>query len=273
MPLEALVIALSAAVIHALWNLVIARSPDNQATTAVAIFCGTLIAMPFALLLWNVQAAAWPFIAVSSVLELVYFILLTTAYRRAEMSLIYPIARGMAPVIVLIISIVFGVAWTPLQALGVAFVGGGVILVRGLRGPARWADVALALCVATTIAGYTLIDKQGVTYSDPITYLFLILVPSALGGVLYVGAHGGTSRLRRAVHWQTILAGIGTTLAYAFVLLALTLAPAASVAAVRETGVVLAVFLGAVILKEPVGPGRVVGAFVVVCGVALVVLG
>ncbi|MEA2675893.1 MAG: hypothetical protein QOJ81_34 [Chloroflexota bacterium] len=273
MPVAALAVALGAAVIHALWNMVIARSPDNQATTAVAIACGVLVALPFAVLRWNVQPEAWPWIVASSVLELIYFYLLTTAYRRAEMSLIYPIARGMAPVIVLIVSIAFGVASTPTQAAGVALVGFGVVLVRGLRGTARWSDVALALSVATAIAGYTLMDKQGVRYADPITYLFLILVAPAVGGVLFVAARGGWGRIRRAINWQPVAAGIGTTASYGLVLVALSLAPAASVAAVREVGVVFAVFLGAVILKEPVGPSRWTGALVVAAGVGLVVLG
>ena len=273
MPLAALLIALSAAVIHSLWNLVIARSPDNQAVTAVAIFAGTLVALPLAVLRWNVQPEAWPWIVASSVLELVYFYLLTTAYRRAEMSLIYPIARGTAPVIVLIVSIAFGIAFTPLQAGGVALVGAGVVLVRGFRGNARWSDVALALAVATSIAGYTLVDKQGVRYAEPITYLFLILVAPAVGGVLFVAARGGWARIRKAIHWQAIAAGIGTTASYGLVLIALGLAPAASVAAVREVGVVFAVLWGALFLKEPVGPSRAVGAIVVVSGVALVVLG
>lgn len=273
MPPAALAIALGAAVIHSLWNLVIARSSDNQATTAVAIFAGTLVVMPFAVWAWNIQSEAWPWIVASSVLELLYFYLLTTAYRRAEMSLIYPIARGMAPVIVLIVSIAFGVSFTPLQAAGVALVGFGIVLVRGLRGTARWTDVLLALTVATSIAGYTLVDKQGVRYADPVTYLFLILAAPAIGGVLFVAARGGWQRVRAAIHWQAIAAGIGTSVTYTLVLFALSLAPAASVAAVREVSVVFAVFLGAVFLKEPVGPGRVVGALIVASGVALVVLG
>jgi drug/metabolite transporter (DMT)-like permease len=273
MPVAALVIALSAAVIHSLWNLVIARSTDNQATTAVAIFIGTLVMMPFAIWAWNVQPEAWPWIAASSVLELAYFYLLTTAYRRAEMSLVYPIARGMAPVIVLLVSIAFGIAFTPLQAAGVALVGFGILLVRGIRGTARWSDVLLALSVSTAIAGYTLVDKQGVRYADPVTYLFLILITPAVCGVLFVWARGGWARIRKAVAWQAVAAGIGTNITYTLVLFALTLAPAASVAAVREVGVVFAVFLGAVFLKEPVGPSRIVGAIIVASGVILVVLG
>lgn len=273
MPLTALAIALGAAVIHALWNLVIARSPDNQATTAVAIFAGTLVALPFALLRWNIQSEALPWIVASSILELVYFYLLTAAYRRAEMSLVYPIARGMAPVIVLIVSIAFGVEFHPWQIAGVAMVGGGVMLVRGIRGGARWSDVVLALAVAASIAGYTLVDKEGVRYADPATYLFLILIAPAIGGVLFVAARGGWARVRTAITWPAIAAGIGTTAAYTLVLVALSLAPAASVAAVREVSVVFAVFLGAVFLKERVGRSRWIGALVVAAGVALVVLG
>jgi drug/metabolite transporter (DMT)-like permease len=273
MPLTALAIALGAAVIHSLWNLVIARSTDNQAVTAVAIFFGTLVMLPFAVWAWDVHAEAWPWIAASSVLELVYFYLLTTAYQRADMSLIYPIARGMAPVIVLVVSIAFGVAFGPLQAAGVAIVGIGVVLVRGFKGNARWSHVALALAVATSIAGYTLVDKQGVRYADPVTYLFLVLITPGIGGVLFIWARGGWPRIRKAIAWQSLAAGIGTNVAYTLVLFALTLAPAASVAAVREVGVVFAVFLGAVFLKEPVGPTRVVGAVVVALGVALVVVG
>ena len=211
MPLTALVIALGAAVVHALWNLVVARSEDNQATTAVAIAVGVAVAAPFALLRWHVEPAAWPFIAASSVLELVYFYLLTTAYRRAEMSLVYPIARGSAPVIVLIVSVaVLGVATSIPQALGVAMVGLGVILVRGMRGGAKWSDVALALAVATAIAGYTLVDKEGVKYADPVTYVTLILIVPAIVSVAFVASRGGVARVRKAIKRDAVITGIGT---------------------------------------------------------------
>ena len=273
MPITALALALAAAAVHAVWNLVVARSRDNQATTAVAIAVGVLVFLPFAVLRWRVEPQAWPWIALSSVLELVYFWLLTTAYRRAEMSLVYPIARGMAPVIVLLVSIALGVATTPLQAAGVGLVAVGVLLVRGLRGTARWADVALAMAVAASIAGYTLVDKEGVRYDDPITYVTLILVAPAFASVAFIAARGGWTRVRAAVRWDAVVTGVGTMSAYSLVLVALTLAPAASVAAVREVSVVLATALGALVLKERVGPSRWLGALVVAAGVALVVAG
>ncbi|MEO6350527.1 MAG: EamA family transporter [Candidatus Limnocylindrales bacterium] len=274
MPLTALVIALGAAVVHAFWNLVVARSRDTQATTAVAIAVGVAVAAPFAILRWRLDPEVWPFIAVSSVLELVYFWLLTTAYRRADMSLVYPIARGMAPVIVLVVSVAaLGVATSLGQALGVAFVGLGVILVRGLRGGAKWSDVALALGVASSIAGYTLVDKEGVRFADPVTYITLILIAPAIVSVLFIAWRGGWGRVRAALKPDAVVTGIGTVTAYALVLVALTMAPAASVAAVREVSVVFATALGAFVLKERVSGSRWAGAIMVALGVALVVAG
>lgn len=274
MALTTLAIILAAAAIHAFWNLVIARADDTQATTAVAIAVGVLVAAPFAVLRWNVQPAAWPFIVASSLLELVYFWLLTTAYRRAEMSLVYPIARGMAPVLVLLVSVfALGVATSPMQAAGVGLVGLGVVLVRGLRRGARWSDVAMALAVAVAIAGYTLVDKEGVRYADPVTYVTLILVLPAIASIAFVAARGGVARLRASLGPLALAGGVASIAAYGLVLIALTTAPAASVAAVREVSVVFAAVLGAVVLRERVGVSRLAGSVVVALGVALVVAG
>jgi len=251
MPLTAVAIALAAAVVHAFWNLVVARARDTQAVTAVAIAVGVVAVAPLAILTWRVEPEAWPFIVASSVLELVYFWLLTTAYRRAEMSLVYPIARGMAPVIVLVVSVaVLGVTTSLAQAAGVGLVCLGIVLVRGIRGAARWSDVAMALTVAASIAAYTLVDKEGVRYADPITYVMLILIAPAIASLAFVYSRGGTARLKAALQPATVASGIATVGAYALVLVALTMAPAASVAAVREVSVVIAVALGAFFLTN-----------------------
>jgi drug/metabolite transporter (DMT)-like permease len=274
MALATLAIVLAAAVIHAFWNLIIARSRDTQATTALAIAIGVVVALPFAVLRWRVAPDAWPFIVASSIVEVVYFWLLTTAYRRAEMSLVYPIARGMAPVIVLVVAVVALGAGTSLeQAAGVGLVGLGVVLVRGLRRGAKWSDVAMALVVAASIATYTLIDKQGVQFADPITYVTLILVVPAIASVAFVVARGGAERLRASFGPWTLAGGVASICAYGLVLIALTTAPAASVAAVREVSVVVAAVFGAVFLCERVGLSRLAGSVVVALGVALVVAG
>ncbi|MEA2622333.1 MAG: hypothetical protein QOH61_1243, partial [Chloroflexota bacterium] len=96
MPPLALALALGAAVLHATWNLLLARSRDSDASLAVAMVVGPAVLLPFALLRWRVEPEAVPFVVVSAALELTYFALLAWAYRRAELSLIYPIARGLA---------------------------------------------------------------------------------------------------------------------------------------------------------------------------------
>lgn len=274
MALTTLAIVLAAAAIHAFWNLVIARAPDTQATTALALAVGVVVAAPLAIVRWDVRPEAWPFIAASSVAELIYFWLLTTAYRRAELSLIYPIARGSAPVIVLVVSVLaLGAATSPLQAAGVGLVGLGVVLVRGLRSAVKWSDVGLAMAVAASIAAYTLIDKEGVRYADPITYVTLILVLPAIGALAFVAARGGVGRLRAAVSPLILAGGVASIAAYGLVLIALTTAPAASVAAVREVSVVFAAIFGIAFLRERAGAGRLLGAAIVAAGVALVVAG
>src|SRR3954465_9213241 len=149
MTLPTLAIVLAAAFIHALWNLIVVQARDRTATTTVVIIFGALVFVPLGLLRWNVQAEAWPYIALSSALELVYFALLVSAYQRADLSLVYPIARGSAPVLVLALAVAFTDAPTSVsQVAGVGLVAVGVFIVRGIRGGANWRHVLLALGVA-----------------------------------------------------------------------------------------------------------------------------
>jgi drug/metabolite transporter (DMT)-like permease len=272
--LPALALVLASAAIHALWNLIVVRAEDRPATTAVVIAFGALVALPIALLRWHVEPAGWPLIVLSSLLEVVYFVLLVAAYERAEMSLVYPIARGMAPVFVLVISVLLlGVTTSVLQVAGIALVAVGVFVVRGLRGEAHWQYVALALAVAAAIAAYVVVDNEGVRYADPLTYGTLVLGIPGIAAVGWVLARGGPARLRRAFTPASALGGVFSIAAYVLVLFALVDAPAAPVAAVREVSVVIGAILGAVVLREASGATRILGSVVVVLGVALVVLG
>jgi len=273
-PLTTFLLVLAAAFIHALWNLIVVQARDRTATTTIVILFGALVFAPIAVARWHVDAQAWPYIALSSALELLYFVLLVSAYERADLSLVYPIARGSAPVFVLAMSVAFINAPTSVaQVAGVALVGVGVFVVRGVRGGANWRHVALALAVALAIAAYVVVDKQGVQYADPVTYGVLILGIPGIVATAFVLVRGGARRLAASFNWRSALGGVFSMAAYALVLIALTTAPAASVSAVRESSVVIAAFLGAVVLKEKSGSGRIVGAIFVLIGVALVVLG
>ena len=110
--------------------------------------------------------------------------------------------------------------------------------------------------IAGTIAGYTLVDNEGIEHASAIAYLELVLLPVAVAAVIAHAATGGLARVRAEIGWPAIAAGVTSFVAYALALAALSLAPAAAVAAVRETGILVAVALGAVVLREPWGlPG------------------
>ena len=274
MPAAAFALALGAAFLHALWNLVLARERDPEAATAVAICASVVVFAPVAVVVWDVDSRVWPFVAVTSLLQLVYFALLASAYRRAELSFVYPIARGLAPVLVLVVGVgALGTGASVAQAAGVCLVGAGVFLVRGLAGgPDVWGG-ALAVAIAVAIASYTLVDKHGIRYADPIVYLELGMAPAAAGALLLVAAlPSGGARLRAAARPTPAMAGIVSFVAYVLVLAALARAPAASVAAVRETSVLIAAALAAPVLGERVGLARLAGAVLVVGGIALLVL-
>jgi drug/metabolite transporter (DMT)-like permease len=177
------------------------------------------------------------------------------------------VARGAAPVLVLLAAIALGRLPHATEAAGVAIVAAGVLLVRGRAAPDS-RGLALGLAIAALIAGYTVIDNSGIEHASPIAYLELELIPVALAGLVAVPR----DRLRAALGPGPVAAGIAGFAAYAFVLAALERAPAAPVAAVRETSVVIAVALAAVFLRERVTAARVAGAAAVAGGVALLSL-
>jgi drug/metabolite transporter (DMT)-like permease len=270
-PLDALGLALAAAVLHAGWNVLLRGSRDVEARTAAALGIAVVVFAPVAVLTWNVRAAAWPYVAASGALETVYFFLLIAAYRKRELSVVYPIARGSAPVLVLAGSaLVLGRSVSASQVAGVMMVAAGVVLVRGLS---RRADgMPIAVAIGICIAAYTLVDKDGIRHAASLPYLELTMTPSAVLSCGWLVARRGTGALRRQLSRTTAIAGIGSFVAYVLVLTALRLAPAPAVAAVRETGVVFAALLAAVFLREHVTPVRLGGAAVVAGGVALLAL-
>lgn len=273
MPLSAFLLVLAAAVLHAGWNVILARADDIAAATTVAVSMSVVLFAPLAALTWDVDASAIPWIAASALLEIAYFALLTTAYSRFDLSLVYPVARGSAPVLVLVGAAVVGATIGWVQAVGVVLVGAGIVLVRGLSGDADAAGLAFALAIGVSIAGYTLVDKEGVDHARVIPYFELVLVPVALAALAWHAARGRLPQVRAELGWPTVGASVFAFAAYGLVLAALTLASAPAVAAVRETSVLFAVALGAAVLHERVDRARGAGAAAVVVGVALVALG
>ncbi|HZN87506.1 MAG TPA: DMT family transporter [Thermoleophilaceae bacterium] len=260
----ALALALGAAVLHATWNVLLAGARNTAAATGGLIVWGVaLLAIP-AVLVADVSTSAIPFILASAALELGYFLLLARAYDTGELSVVYPVARGVAPALVLVVGVMTGLGERVgvLGAVGVLCIVGGVLLV-GAQGRTASRDLGFGLAIAAAIAAYTLVDSEGVQRAAPVTYLALVLAPSA---VLYpaVVRTGPDLGVRSAF---TAAATLG---AYLLVLFALELAPPAPVAAVRESSVVIATLLAAAFLGERVSAVRVAGSVLVVAGVAAI---
>jgi drug/metabolite transporter (DMT)-like permease len=267
MPLDALALALGAAALHAFWNVVLARERDVEAATALAVVSVLALLVLPAALTWRVEPAAIPYLVASGALELVYFALLAAAYRRYELSLVYPVARGLAPVLALVFVVAAGgVRPAALGMAGVLVVSAGVLLVRGPRGDLR--GFAVGGTIAAVIAGYTVVDGYGIHHAAAAPYLLLIMVGPAIFYPLAIGRR----RLRAAAGWTPLAVGAGLSVAYLLVLLALRLASAPAVSAVRETSVVIATALAAVFLHERVSRGRLAGSILVAAGVAMLAL-
>jgi drug/metabolite transporter (DMT)-like permease len=273
-PLAALALALAAAGAHAAWNVLLGRTRDPEAALALALPVGVAMFAVPALFSGRIGGEAVPYLAASCVFEFAYLALLAAAYRRAEVSLVYPIARGLGPVLVLLGAVTVASRGASAgQVAGIALVAGGVVLVRGLRAPARASDVAFACLIAVTIAGYTLCDKEGMRHADALPY---IVIELAIPSLLYLGVIArlkGVAAVRAEASWVTPAVGLGMVGGYLLVLLALRLAPAASVAAVRESSIVITTLLAGPLLGETVGRGRLGGAVLVAAGVAAVALG
>ncbi|HEV3378297.1 MAG TPA: EamA family transporter [Thermoleophilaceae bacterium] len=264
----ALAFALGAAFLHALWNVLLAGSRDSVAATGALLVFGVLLLAPAALLVGgDVSAEALPFVAASAVLELAYFVLLARAYRGGELGVVYPVARGSAPVLVLgaaLIGLGKGVSWP--AAVGVLLVAAGVLVVGVGRSESRrsW---TFGMAIGVAIAGYTLVDSEGLEHADPLPYLFLVTaaVCVAYNGALLAGGRAGG--LRAEMSRSTLVTAAATFGAYAMVLAALQMAPAAPVAAVRESSIVIAALLAWLFLGEQ---RRLGGAALVAAGVALI---
>lgn len=273
---------LCGAALHAGWNALVKSAGDKTVDTALVHFLGALVALPFALWVGLPQPESWPFIAGSLFIHIGYYIALSGAYRHGELGLTYPIMRGFAPLLVAIGSAaVVGETPTPAAWAGILGITVGVALV-GLAHPGEALHhgkaLAFAFANAAIIATYTFVDGLGVRKElevggEVMRYVLWLFVLDGFPYPLLVLAQRGPEG-RRAIwayarqRWP--LAAIGGTASigsYAIALWAMTRAPVASVAALRETSVLFAAVLGTWMLKERFGWQRAIGTVVIVGGV------
>jgi drug/metabolite transporter (DMT)-like permease len=274
MPLSVFLVVLLAAALHAGWNaLVKVRLDPFLAMTLIAAACA-IIAAPLLIVTGLPLSAAWPWLLASTVVHLGYYLFLAQAYRLADMSQAYPIARGAAPLMTALASIVF--VRDPISfggALGVACLGCGVLLisVKGQRAlaPPSLRAVACALATATTICAYTLIDGIGARASGNAgayaAALFTLDGPPMLILCLWRYGPGG---MKPALKFLApgLAGGVMSLAAYWIVIWVMTVAPIVLVAALRETSVLFGVLIAAVMLKEPATPIRTIAATLILAG-------
>ena len=272
----AFLLAFTAAWLHAGGNVFLGRRREPEAAVALMLLIGVVAFAPVAALTWRVDADAIPYIVASAFLELGYFASIAAAYRAADVGLVYPVARGSAPVLALLGAVVFmGRSTSAGQIAGVVAVTIGILLVCGVGVAEASSDrrgVLLALATAVFIAGYTLVDKEGLQHAGAIPYIELVLVGPALVYSAVVLRARGAPAIRAEATPRLAFVALLLFGTYVLVLLALREAPAASVSAVRETSVVIATVLAALAAHQPLRPARLGGATLVALGVALVAL-
>jgi drug/metabolite transporter (DMT)-like permease len=261
------------AALHASWNAVVKSGPDKLLTTVLVAAASGLVAV-IALPFLPVPApASWPFLAASAVVQVVYFALVAGAYNATDMSRAYPLMRGLAPALVALAGVAFlGEHLGPAAWAGVALISAGVFAMTfAARGGASRLGTLLAVANAGVIASYTLIDGVGVRASGSAAayamWLFLLNALPLVGWALIARRH--TFLAYAARNWPLgLVGGLGNLGAYGLALWAMTHAPVAVVAALRETSILFGMAIAGLVLHERIGPARLAAAAVIVAGAA-----
>lgn len=309
MPPLAIALVLVAATLHAGWNVLLKTSGDTLGTAVRLQALGTAVLLPIGIVGWfvtgrpSIDPGGVGLALVSAVLEAAYFLCLSAAYARGDLSLVYPLARGSAPLFAVIVGVgLLGERLAPGSWIGVVCLLAGILLVarpwRAFRvaGREHRGAIGFALATGVTIAAYSAVDRVGVRTMPAWLYgailavatmIFLstsvvvgrrlgILAPGPLGGNgAGAGREGAGRPLRR--HGPQLrrdgLAGVLSLSAYLLILFAYSIAPLATVAPLRESGIVLAAAWGSLRLGEAAGgrqaAGRIVAASLVVLGAVL----
>jgi drug/metabolite transporter (DMT)-like permease len=268
---------LFAAACHAGWNAAIKRTLDPLATTVLISLGAALLALIALPLAGWPKMAAWPWIIASVLIHLLYFAALIESYRAGDMGQVYPVARGAAPLLTALASPVFvGERVGALAWLGIVLVAGGIMLLslRWGRDRAkldRWA-VGFALLTALTICAYSLVDGVGARLAGS-AHAYSVALFAAIGPVMaaYALIRRGGRALEALRDWRVGLAGGALQLgSYGAAIWAMTLAPIALVAALRETSVLFGALIAVVLLKEPLRASRLIAALMIVAGLVAI---
>lgn len=272
MSVVALTLVLSSALLHATWNALVKVAGDRGATLAAVSLVHVLTGVVLVIIAPMPAPAAWPSLIASTALHYSYYYLLFQAYRLGDLSQVYPISRGVAPVLVAVGTFVLiGESLTPQGWAGMAAISAGIGLLALQRGAAH-ADpraIVVAAALGLNIAAYSVADGIGVRLAgDPRSYIgWLFLLESPVITFILLRRW----RVGLDTDWRMFRLGLFggglAVLAYGGVLYAATIAPIAAVSAVRESSVVIAALIGVLLFGERPWRGRILAASVVAAGV------
>ena len=271
-PLPVFIAVLGAAALHATWNALVRGGSNPLLHTAALVMWTGVLAIPVAIAMPLPDPASWPLLALSMAIHVVYYITLARAYTHGALSVVYPIMRGVAPLLVSIGTWVFiGESLNTSGWAGVVLVSAGVLAIA-FRARLEHARVAIgwALACSITIATYTIVDGQGARLSQhPLSFAAWLFMLEGVVFTLLLAVAGQGRALAsyiRARPGATAMGGLLSAVGYATVLWAMTQAPMALVSATRETSVLFAALLGVWFLKERLTARQWMGAVVIVIG-------
>jgi len=268
---------LAAAVTHAVWNAIAHGIKDQTLAFALIGVGGIVAAIPLIIVAAGPRSACWPYLLASVAIHVFYVLLLMQCYRLGEFSQVYPLARGVSPLVVTVLAAVFvGEHLALPQIAGVVVVSAGLAaLVFGGRRPGRAAFLA-AVGTGLTIAAYTTVDGVGVRLShSPGGYVAWLVLLESLCVPMFALVRRRDVLLKQPprVLLSGLAAGALSLLAYGLVLWAQTRGELAPIAALRETSVIFAAIIGTLVFREPFGRTRIAATIIVVGGILLLNVG
>ena len=270
-------LVIAAALLHAVWNSMTKSSGKPELTIASYQLVGTLLCIPVAIWLPFPDTSCWPMILSSVIIHNIYYFTLAQAYRFGDLSQVYPIFRGSAPILVACGAAIFAGEYLPLTTIaGISFISLAIVSLafRSTKfGQMSPKALIWALLTATLIASYTVIDGLGVRVSDdPLSYIIwlFILEVVPIGTILLVTKRSEWAKYLLENRWKICAGGVASSVAYGLVIYAMGLGAMAIVSSLRETSVIFAAIIGVIWLREPFGHARVRAAMMVVIGIILI---
>ncbi|MDB2676219.1 DMT family transporter [Amylibacter sp.] len=275
MTLSVFIAVLFAAILHASWNAIIKFGDDKLQGMVLLSIAHGIIGLFMLILSPLPNITAWPWLIASVGFHLWYKLFLTSAYERGDLSRVYPIARGAAPLLVLVLSSIFIIdSITNKDIFAVIAIGVGIFIlgIGVFKNKETIALLPFALCSAIGTAGYSITDGLGARASGDVTsYIGWLFFLDAVVFMLYAFFRKGLNILpKKSSVWVLgLIAGSASVLAYWIAVWAMTIAPIALVAALRETSVLFAVFIGVFFFKDSMGKSKIIASLIIVIGIII----